>query len=107
MHYIQCLSYLQKKYGSNTVVLYQVGSFFSLFIQKNNEVSNITDIENLSSICNLNIAKKQAYTGGNLDVNSIVSPFPKTLKDIDYWVILIIGLQIHQKKLLRGFEIIV
>ena len=61
-------------------------NFFPFLFLKNNEISNITDIENVSSICNLNIAMKQAYTGENLDVNSIVSPFPKTKKDIDYWL---------------------
>ena len=87
--YLEVSSIYKEKYGSKTVVLYQVGSFFeiySFFISKNNEISNITEIENVSSICNLNIAKKQAYIGENIDVNSIILPFPKSKKDIDSWI---------------------
>ena len=90
--YLEVSSTYQEKYGSKTVILYQVGSFFeiySFFISKTNEISNITEIENVSSICNLNIAKKQAYVGENLDVNSIVLPFPKNKKDVDSLILLL------------------
>jgi DNA mismatch repair protein MutS len=87
--YLEVSSIYQEKYGSKTVILYQVGSFFeiySFFISKSNEICNITEIENISSICNLNIAKKQAYIGENLDENTIILPFPKNKKDIGSWI---------------------
>ena len=87
--YLEVSSIYQEKYGSKTVILYQVGSFFeiySFFISKSNEICNITEIESISSICNLNIAKKQAYIGENLDENSTILPFPKNKKDIGSWI---------------------
>ena len=87
--YLDITNVYKEKYGQNTVVLYQVGSFFeiySFFISKSNEISNITEIQNISSICNLNIAKKQAYIGENVDINIDILPFPKNSADISGWV---------------------
>ena len=87
--YIQTSNYYKEKYGTKTVLLYQVGSFFeiySFFISKNNEISDITEIENVSSICNLNIARKQSYIGDNNDDSIDISPFPYNKDDIGLWI---------------------
>ena len=87
--YFELTSFYKDKYGPKTVVLYQVGSFFeiySLFISKSNEISSITDIESVSSICNLNIAKKQSYIGENIDISAIFIPFPKDSNKIKQWI---------------------
>lgn len=87
--YLEISNTFKDKYGNKTILLYQVGSFFeiySFFISKNNQISNITNIEDVSSICNLNIARKQAYVGENCDVNADVLPFPKDKKLIPIWI---------------------
>ena len=87
--YLEITTFYKNKYGHNTVVLYQVGSFFeiySFFISKSNEISSITEIEKVSSICNLNIARKQAYIGENTDLNASILPFPNKSADINGWV---------------------
>jgi hypothetical protein len=87
--YLELSTTYKEKYGTKTVLLYQVGSFFELysfFISRNNEISGITEIENVSSTCNLNIAKKQAYIGENPNIDAVVTPFPMNKKDISSWV---------------------
>lgn len=89
LDYFELTSFYKDKYGPKTIILYQVGSFFemySLFISKSNEVSSITDIESVSSICNLNIAKKQLYLGDNVDISAPFLPFPKDSTKIKQWI---------------------
>ena len=52
--------YIQK-YGDKTVVLLQVGSFFEIYALKNPKNNNyeITRIQEISAVCNLNIAEKK------------------------------------------------
>jgi DNA mismatch repair protein MutS len=64
LEYLQLTKFYQEKYGKNTIILYQVGSFFEIYsFIINSVISDETEIEKVAEICNLNIAHKTSYIG--------------------------------------------
>jgi DNA mismatch repair protein MutS len=88
LEYFQLTKQYQEKYGKNTVLLYQVGSFFEIYsyiISQTNTISTISEIERVSEICNLNVAHKQSFIGENTKSNIDIE-FPKESNKIEEWV---------------------
>lgn len=58
--YFDTLNKYQEKYGPNTILLMQVGSFFEVYGMKNTENNNVSGsaIVQFSQICQLNISEK-------------------------------------------------
>lgn len=88
LEYFQLTKQYQEKYGKNTILLYQVGSFFEIYsyiIPQTNTISTISEIEKVSETCNLNIAHKQSFIGENTK-STIDIQFPKESNKIEEWV---------------------
>jgi DNA mismatch repair protein MutS len=103
LEYFEISKKYQDMYGNKTILLYQVGSFFEIYsyiISKTNSISDITNIENVSEICNLNIGHKSSSIGENVDLHSDINCFPSNSKDIGSW------LQTHPKSdiVMSGFR---
>jgi DNA mismatch repair protein MutS len=66
----------EEKYGKNTVVLMQVGSFFEVYGVKNEETGVIThsNIVEFSNICQMNIADKRMTYGNGSKI--VMAGFP-------------------------------
>jgi DNA mismatch repair protein MutS len=66
----------EEKYGKNTVVLMQVGSFFEVYGVKNEETGDIThsNIVEFSSVCQMNIADKRVAYGNGSKI--VMAGFP-------------------------------
>ena len=78
----------QEQYGKNTILLYQVGSFFEIYSFINtltNEISDISNIEKVAEICNLNIAHKSSSIGENNEINNIEA-FPSDENKVKEWL---------------------
>ncbi len=73
----------KKKYGKNTFLLYQVGSFFEVYgIQNNND--SMENIERYAEICGLAIASKQICIGntiGSEQANIVMAGFRDYILD--------------------------
>jgi DNA mismatch repair protein MutS len=79
IEYFEITKKYQEQYGKNTILLHQVGSFFEIYSFINpltNEISNISDIEKVSEICNLNIARKSNSIGENTGIITSIEEFP-------------------------------
>jgi DNA mismatch repair protein MutS len=55
--YFKCCQEQQKKYGKNTIVMFQVGSFYEVYSEPND---NSTYIEEFAQICGMKIATKSS-----------------------------------------------
>jgi DNA mismatch repair protein MutS len=66
----------EEKYGKNTVVLMQVGSFFEVYGVKNEETGDITqsNIVEFSNVCQMNIADKRVAYGNGSKI--VMAGFP-------------------------------
>ena len=58
--YIDLTSEYKNIYGDNTVIFLMVGAFYEIYAIKKNNVFFGSSIEEISSICDLNISDKQA-----------------------------------------------
>ena len=79
LSYIQLSQQYQRQYGPDTVVLYMVGSFYEIYSLVHpitNVISDITPIEKVTSVCNLNIAHKHSILGENVQTDIPIPPFP-------------------------------
>ena len=76
--YFKYTKIYQSKYGNNTIVFMQVGAFFEVYSLKNpnNQLYEITKIQEFSEICNLNIAEKKITLGSSDLVGNFI-PFPE------------------------------
>ena len=84
IQYLKISKKYQELYGRRTVLLYQVGSFFEIYSiihSQSNEISGITEIEEVGVICNLNIANKHCFVGD--DTNTKI---PLYNGNIDEWI---------------------
>jgi len=89
LEYFEISKKYQNIYGKSTILLYQVGSFFEIYsyvISKTNVISDLTNIEGVSEICNLNIGHKSTSIGENLDLNADIIPFPNDPEGISCWL---------------------
>ena len=61
--YLELTKKHQIEYGKNTVVLYQVGSFFEIYGIKDNKTGEIkgSQIQEVSQFCQLNMSEKKIY----------------------------------------------
>jgi len=61
--YLELTKKHQTEYGKNTVILYQVGSFFEIYGMKDNKNGEIkgSQIQEVSQICQLNMSEKKIY----------------------------------------------
>lgn len=59
--YFQLTKKYQEKYGKSTIVLLQVGAFFEVYGFRSDEgINSLTQIQEFSRICSLNISEKKA-----------------------------------------------
>jgi len=90
LDYFELTQKYTQKYGDKTVVLLQVGSFFEIYALKNSKNNNyeITRIQEISVVCNLNIAEKKMYLGNSNETLLELPNFPKnpTSKTIKSWL---------------------
>ena len=70
--YLELTKKHQIEYGKNTVVLYQVGSFFEIYGIKHNKTGDIfgSQIQEVSQICQLNMSEKKIYVEKDVVVMS-------------------------------------
>jgi len=63
--YFEKTKHYTEEYGENTIVLMQVGAFFEVYGMQNQTTKNITgsQIQDFSSVCDLNIADKKICVG--------------------------------------------
>ena len=96
LDYLQLTKEYSQKYGENTVILLQVGSFFECYGLKNPNNGNyeITQIQRFSQMSNLNVADKKSNIGNSSKPLLQTDHFPDfpinaTSKSIKQWVNLI------------------
>ena len=90
LDYLQLTKEYQEKYGDKTVILLQVGSFYEIYALKNpiNGNYEITQIQEISALCNLNIAEKKMSLGNSTETVLEFPFFPTnaTSKTIKSWL---------------------
>ena len=73
--YISYYKKYQKKYGSKTVVLMQVGSFFEIY-GVDNETEKIVNIKEITEILNITLSKKNKTSDDCSRKNCLMAGFP-------------------------------
>ena len=89
LDYFELTQKYTQKYGDKTVVLLQVGSFFEIYALKNPKNNNyeITRIQEISAVCNLNIAEKKMSIGNSNETLELPNfPTNPTSKSIKTWL---------------------
>ena len=89
--YLDLTSKYKKEYGEKTLVLLQVGAFFEIYGLKTDD-GNIfgSNIEEICSICELNLSNKQAthkdatYKKNKVSTNHTYSVMMAGFKDYNY-----------------------
>ena len=75
VQYIQVLKKHEKLYGSDTVVLMQVGSFYEMY-GIDNEIEKIGKVEDVSRLLNMVMTKRDKKLPGNSRKNPLMLGFP-------------------------------
>ena len=91
LDYFQLTKIYKEKYGDNTIVLLQVGSFYECYSLKHpiNGNYEITQIKRFTEICNFNIADKKMTLGDSIEPPQQYFPdFPTNAssKSIKQWI---------------------
>ena len=90
LDYFQLTKIYQEKYGNNTIILLQVGSFYECYSLKHpiNGNYEITQIKRFTEICNFNIAEKKMSLGDSTEILTDFPDFPTNAssKSIKQWI---------------------
>ena len=74
--YIEYTKTYQNKYGINTVILMEVGSFFELYAVDNDREKEGADIYTVCEICNIQVSRKNKTITENNRSNPLMAGFP-------------------------------